>query len=184
MLITRRSLVPAALLTAAIVAFLGFFALTAEAQTGVTETPRTNTMQVIDGEVLDSVVVGNRVIVVGTFTQVRDAGGSAINQPYIAAYNATSGRFDGTFRPDVDDFINAIDASGSSVFVVGQFSNVDGNFTDASPRSMRTVRSIQRSKRTSGRPQTRSPSRTTRSISEGHLPSSTTPRERRSPRSM
>ncbi len=128
MLITRRSLVPAALLTAAIVAFLGFFALTAEAQTGVTETPRTNTMQVIDGEVLDSVVVGNRVIVVGTFTQVRDAGGSAINQPYIAAYNATSGRFDGTFRPDVDDFINAIDASGSSVFVVGQFSNVDGEF--------------------------------------------------------
>ena len=128
MLITRRSLVPAALLTAAIVAFLGFFALTAEAQTGVTETPRTNTMQIIDGEVLDSVVVGNRVIVVGTFTQVRDAGGSAINQPYIAAYNATSGRFDGTFRPDVDDFINAIDASGSSVFVVGQFSNVDGEF--------------------------------------------------------
>ena len=38
------------------------------AQPGVSASPRLDVMQVVDGEVLDSVALGNRVIVVGTFT--------------------------------------------------------------------------------------------------------------------
>ena len=126
MLVLRRSVMPAALVAAVAIAFLGFFALTANAQTGITETPRTDTLQVTNGEVLDSIVLGNRIIVVGTFTEVQNAGGTTIDQPYIAAYDANTGEFDESFRPDVDNFIKAIDTDGTNVFIVGQFSNVDG----------------------------------------------------------
>ena len=126
MLVLRRSLMPAALVLAVAIALLGFFALTANAQTGATETPRTDTLQVTNGEVFDSVVLDNRIIVVGTFTEVRNAGGPTINQPYIAAYNADTGLFDESFRPDVDAFVNAVDTDGTNIFIVGQFSNVDG----------------------------------------------------------
>ena len=113
---------------AIICAVLVGYTLSAGAQTtpGVSETPRTDTLQVLDGEVFDSVIIGNRVIVVGDFTQIRNVGGATITQPYIAAYNADSGRFDGTFRPDVDNFINAIATDGSAVYIVGQFGRVDG----------------------------------------------------------
>ena len=113
---------------AIICAVLVGYTLSAGAQTtpGVSETPRTDTLQVLDGEVFDSVIIGNRVIVVGDFTQIRNVGGATITQPYIAAYNADSGRFDGTFRPDVDNFINAIATDGSAVYIVGQFGQVDG----------------------------------------------------------
>ena len=131
MRLVRRSTTPVMLLVLTILTFLGLSALSAEAEVGVTEAgvtavPRTDTMQVIDGEVLDSVVIGNRVFVVGTFTQVRNAEGGTINQPYIAAYNADTGRFDGAFRPDVDDFVNAVATDGNAIYIVGQFSNAGG----------------------------------------------------------
>ena len=122
----RRTFLPAAMLMALFAAVIAGFALTANAQTGVSEAPRLDTMQVIDGEVFDSVIVGNRVIVVGDFTQVRNPGGNTINQPYIAAYNVNTGQFDGSYRPSVDNFVNAIANDGSDVFIVGQFGNVDG----------------------------------------------------------
>ena len=126
MTLLRRSLMPAAFVFAVVLTFLGYFAFVANAQVGVTETPRTDTLQVTDGEVLDSLVVGNRIIVVGTFTEVQNAGGATIDQPYIAAYNADTGQFDNSFRPDVDNFVNAIDTDGTNLFIVGQFSNAGG----------------------------------------------------------
>lgn len=124
---TRRSLVPAAVFVAVIVTFLSVFAAQAFAvDAGVTETPRTDTLRVTNGEVLDSVVVGNRVVVVGTFTQVQDAGGATFNQRYIAAYNADTGDFDPSFTPNVDAFVNSIATDGTNFFIGGQFSNVDG----------------------------------------------------------
>ena len=131
MTVLRRSATLIAFLAAAIAALLTLSTFTAQAQTsvteaGVTDTPRTNTMRVVNGEVLDSVVIGNRVIVVGTFTQVQDPGSATVNQAYIAAYNANTGRFDASFRPDVDNFINAVATDGNDVFVTGQFGEVDG----------------------------------------------------------
>ena len=114
----RRIFLPTAMLMALFAAVLAGFALTANAQTGVSEASRLDTMQVIDGEVLDSIVVGNRIIVVGDFAQVRNPGGNTINQPYIAAYSADTGQFDGSFRPVVDNSVNAIERDGNAVFIV------------------------------------------------------------------
>ena len=127
MIVLRRSLFPVAMLVVAVAAFLGILAAEAfAADAGVTERPRTDTLRVTNGEVLDSIVIGNRVIVVGTFTQVQNAGGSTFDQPYIAAYNADSGQFDAGWRPEVDNFVNAIATDGSNVYIVGQFDTVDG----------------------------------------------------------
>ena len=126
MVIARRSLFFAALIVAALVAFLSIFAASAFANTGANETPRLDVLRVTNGEVLDSVVIGNRVILVGTFTQVQNAGGNTISQPYIAAYNADTGAYDPSFAPDVDDFVNAIATDGNAVYITGQFSNVEG----------------------------------------------------------
>ena len=123
----RRTFLPAAMLVALFAAVIAGVALAANAaEPGVTETPRLDTMQVINGEVFDSVIVGNRVIVVGDFTQVRNPGGNTINQPYVAAYNVNTGQFDGSYHPSVDNFVNAIANDGSDVFIVGQFGTVDG----------------------------------------------------------
>ena len=131
MSVVRRAALPAMFLAAAIVVFFGVSAFRADAQAtgeaGVAEAPRVDTLQVIDGEVFDSAVIGNRVIVVGTFTQVRNPGGATIDQPYIAAYNADTGQFDGSFRPDVDDFVNAVTVGpANAVFIGGQFNTVGG----------------------------------------------------------
>ena len=110
----RRALIPAALLLALFAAVIVSFSVAANAlEPGVTEAPRSNTMQVVNGEVLDSIIVGNRIIVAGTFTQVRDVNGNTISQAYLAAYNADTGRFDGSFRPDIDNFVNAVDSNSS-----------------------------------------------------------------------
>ena len=127
MSVLKRSLLPAAVLAAAVALFLGYFAIVAQAETGISETPRTDVMQVTNGEVLDSVVIGNRIVVVGSFTQVKDAGSTAtIDQPYIAAYNAETGAFDASFRPDVNNYINSIAVGpGNTLFIGGQFDTVN-----------------------------------------------------------
>ena len=95
---------------------------------GVSASPRLDTMQVVDGEVLDSAIVGDRVIVVGDFTQVRNAGGDSIDQPYVAAYDINTGQFDATFRPDFDEAVFAVAGAEDeqSIFFGGDFDEVDG----------------------------------------------------------
>ena len=110
---------------------LGVATLTATsasgAAAGVSGSPRLDVMQVIDGEVLDSAVIGDRVILVGSFTQVKNVGGNAINQPYIAAYNINNGRFDGNFRPTLNKPAYAVDTDNTSVYIGGNFTTVNGN---------------------------------------------------------
>ena len=84
-------------------------------------------MQVVDGEVLDSAVIGDRVVLVGSFTKVKNVGGNEINQPYIAAYNINNGRFDGNFRPNLDKPAYAVDTDNTSVYIGGNFTTVNGN---------------------------------------------------------
>ena len=93
----------------------------------VSEAPRLDVLQVVDGEVLDSAVIGNRVVLVGSFTQVRNPGGAAINQPYIAAYNINTGAFDSGFRPDLNSEAYAVDTDGTHLYIAGDFTTVDGN---------------------------------------------------------
>lgn len=93
---------------------------------GVSASPRLDVMQVVDGEVLDSAIIGNRVVLVGTFTKVKNVGGNDINQPYIAAYNIDNGRFDGGFRPTLNKAAFAVDTDGTSIYIGGNFNTVNG----------------------------------------------------------
>src|SRR5688500_12550160 len=53
----------------------------------VSGTPSQNTPQVLDRRVLDMVEAGNRIVVVGEFTRVRDANSTAVwDQPYVFAF--------------------------------------------------------------------------------------------------
>ena len=73
----------------------------------VSETPRGNTPHVMDGAVLAITQVGNMVVVGGTFTSVSPSG--SFNDPSddlvrrgLFAFNATTGRINTAFDPDVD----------------------------------------------------------------------------------
>lgn len=92
----------------------------------ISESPRLDVMQVVDGEVLDSAVVGSRVVLVGTFTKVRNPGGPEIDQPYIAAYDINSGAFDSGFRPVLNNPAFAVDTDGEDLYIGGNFNFVDG----------------------------------------------------------
>ncbi|WP_299057118.1 malectin domain-containing carbohydrate-binding protein [uncultured Nocardioides sp.] len=71
--------------------------------------------------------VGGTTVVGGSFTRVRPRGGTAVTRENIVAFDS-SGRISTTFTPDIAtrvwDVVPAGD--GVSVFVGGQFSNVDG----------------------------------------------------------
>ena len=104
------------------------------ADPGVSESPRLDVMQVIDGEVLDSTLIGNRVIVVGTFTKVRNAGGGEVTQPYIAAYDIDTGQFDASFRPALDRYASSVASSEDETFIF-----VGGNFIDVNGETHRKI---------------------------------------------
>ena len=93
----------------------------------VSSTPATNTPKVLDGQVNAIAVLGSDIVIGGTFTQLQDPGGSATTtQPYLAAFNATTGAIDQGFRPALNGLVNSIDVAGSNLVVGGEFTTVDG----------------------------------------------------------
>lgn len=100
-----------------------------EARTGLPEVPRTDTPRFIGGSVTDQTVVGDRVIVVGTFEQVRDNDGTLVEQGYYAAYDIDTGELDLDASPTFDLPVLAVEPDGQGgVIVGGQFIRVDGSF--------------------------------------------------------
>ncbi len=69
----------------------------------VPATPRPDTPVVLDGSVYGQALLGDRVIVGGSFTQIELANGSIANQPYLFAYDANAGAFDPSFDPVLND---------------------------------------------------------------------------------
>ena len=71
--------------------------------------------------------IGNRIYVGGRFGDVTN-GATSVDQPYLAAFNATSGEWISTFTPDLNGSVTALQASpdGSRLFVGGDFSTVNG----------------------------------------------------------
>ena len=92
--------------------------------------PYNFTPKVLDGQVSAIKQVGNVVVVGGTFTQIQNSGSNQpiLNQPYLFAYDATTGRIITTFLPTVDDQVDAIipGMASDTVFVSGAFGSVNG----------------------------------------------------------
>ena len=73
--------------------------------------------------------IGDRVYVGGKFLEARaDASGTAVAQPYLAAFDATTGALIASFTPRFESAVYALQASpdGSRLFVAGEFRSVDG----------------------------------------------------------
>lgn len=133
-LMTRaRTLVAGAMVTAlALGAGAGTASAAGVAQGSVVSAvPGTETPQVLDNRVLDLAEVGNRIVVTGSFTQVRDIaanGGTTFSQPYVFAFDPTTGAVDPAFRPTLDGVVNSVVAGpGNTVYLGGSFGTVNGS---------------------------------------------------------
>ncbi|MCP3911808.1 MAG: hypothetical protein GY713_12735 [Actinomycetia bacterium] len=94
----------------------------------VPSTPRSDTPVVLDGKVYAHALLGDRVVVGGSFTQIELADGSITNQPYLFAYDVNTGAFDPSFDPVLDKEVLDVEASdlGDGVFIAGRFTQIDG----------------------------------------------------------
>ena len=74
--------------------------------------------------------IGDTIYVGGKFLEARpSANGAASAQPYLAAFNASTGAFISSFRPQLESAVYALEASpdGSRLFVAGEFRSIDGD---------------------------------------------------------
>ncbi len=91
-------------------------------------TSGTNT-DTIRSEVMAIEQIGNRLYVGGKFTTVRPTkNGTPTSQPFLAAFDATTGDHLASFQPNLDGPVYALQASpdGSRLFVGGEFGDVAG----------------------------------------------------------
>jgi trimeric autotransporter adhesin len=96
-------------------------------QTGLPVVPRTDTPRLVGGTVTDQALVGDLVIVVGTFESVVDTDGTELDQKYLVAYNIDSGAVDRDYDPVFDAEVIAVEADGlGGVVVGGKFKTIDG----------------------------------------------------------
>jgi hypothetical protein len=72
--------------------------------------------------------IGNTIYVGGKFTQVEiAAAGARSNQPFLAAFNRTTGAWIDSFRPNVNGNVWDLKAlSDGRLLVAGQFTNING----------------------------------------------------------
>ncbi len=95
----------------------------------VNPNPADWTPMIEDGQVNAILQVGTKVIVGGTFTQVRRANTSAfLTRNYLFAFDMNTGVIDPNFVPILNRSVEALalGPDGSSVFVGGDFSTVNG----------------------------------------------------------
>jgi hypothetical protein len=90
--------------------------------------PADTTPNVLDGQVNAIARVGGKMIVGGTFTQVRRGGGPILARNRIFAFDPATGTIDTAFVPSLNGNVNALEAAsdGRSVFVGGAFTTVNG----------------------------------------------------------
>ena len=75
--------------------------------------------------------VGNRIVVAGLFSQVKDVaanGGQTFSRTNVFAFDATTGAVDRTFAPVVNGVVNTVlaGADGVSVYLGGTFTSLNG----------------------------------------------------------
>jgi hypothetical protein len=95
----------------------------------VSANPANWTPQVLGGRVNAIVQVGNRVVVGGTFSRVREAGHSTIHpRRNLFAFDAATGVIDRGFKPDPDGQVETLVTDGNALFVGGRFGLIGGQW--------------------------------------------------------
>lgn len=94
----------------------------------VSDNPMDKTPNVRDGTVRDFAVVGDKIVVAGTFTTVRNSGKSTdYARKGIFAFDRATGALDQAFTPKLNGSVNAL-ATGENgtVYAGGSFTTVNG----------------------------------------------------------
>ena len=78
----------------------------------------------LNGRVHASVVVGNRVILGGTFTTATSPSGASVSRSRLAAFDVRTGALDTAFNPGADGTVRALASDGATVWVGGVFSRI------------------------------------------------------------
>ncbi len=85
------------------------------------------TPRVQDGKVNAFVQIGGTMFAGGTFTTINEPNQPQITQPYLFAFNATTGAIDMNFRPVLDKAVWTLEATPDGMLVVGgRFKHVNG----------------------------------------------------------
>jgi hypothetical protein len=94
----------------------------------VSESPAKKTPNVLDGSVNAIVRIGNTIVVGGTFTKVKEPGGSTFDRSHIFSFNATTFAINRNFKPVLDREVDALASGGDghSVMVGGRFNSING----------------------------------------------------------
>lgn len=80
----------------------------------------------VNGTVRATTIVGDTVVVGGTFTQAFSSAGVAYDRVNLAAFSLSTGELLTGWRADVNRAVSALGTDGVSVFVGGQFTTVNG----------------------------------------------------------
>ncbi|MGK5554809.1 hypothetical protein ACSNOI_24650 [Actinomadura kijaniata] len=95
----------------------------------VTANPANHTPHVLDGTVRAITVVGNKVVVGGNFTKVREAGSGrpTLARSNIFAFDKTTGKIDTAFAPKLNSTVYALQpGDAGTVYAAGGFWEVGG----------------------------------------------------------
>lgn len=92
----------------------------------VTADPADWTPWVNNGRVYALVQIGSTMYVGGTFTDVQTPNGSTASRHFLFAFDATTGAISKSFKPALDGAVNALATDGTSLFVGGSFTTVNG----------------------------------------------------------
>jgi hypothetical protein len=128
--VRRTALLAVAAATVAAVPAQASVAVNTPQPTIVSPNPVDWTPNVLDGRVRAITQVGGRMVLGGTFTQVRNAGQSTtLTRNYLLAFDASTGVVDTAFAPALDGDVEALApaADGRSVYIGGAFTTVNGS---------------------------------------------------------
>ncbi len=97
----------------------------------VTDTPRTDLPQTLDGAVEAGDQVGNALVYGGTFDTHTLPDGTPLTQRNLVAFDVNSGALLSGFRPVVNGAVTAVEAGdvAGTVFIGGNFTSVNGTPT-------------------------------------------------------
>ena len=74
-------------------------------------------------------IEGDKVYIGGNFTRITGTDGITKNAGQLARVALSSGNVDGAFLPNIDGVVFDVDATSDRVYVVGNFLNINGNFS-------------------------------------------------------